>query len=102
MHIYEPFVKAGCLAHRAVGAKWAAEQAPQHDRWLSARRSPWLVQGNWQRGLHELAADQADATRNDRSRSAPQSERWETTLTSVPLGSRSMKRRTPHSSSRSE
>src|SRR5215216_3029840 len=29
-----------------------------------------------------------------------QSERWDTTLTTVPLGSRSMKRRTPHSSSR--
>jgi hypothetical protein len=29
-----------------------------------------------------------------------QSERWNTTLTTVPLGSRSMKRRTPHSSSR--
>jgi hypothetical protein len=33
--------------------------------------------------------------------SGVQSERWETTLTSVPLGSRSMKRRTPQSSSRS-
>ena len=30
-----------------------------------------------------------------------QSARWDTTLTTVPLGSRSMKRRTPHSSSRS-
>jgi hypothetical protein len=30
-----------------------------------------------------------------------QSERCDTTLTTVPLGSRSMKRRTPHSSSRS-
>ena len=30
-----------------------------------------------------------------------QSERWERTFTVVPLGSRSMKRRTPHSSSRS-
>ena len=35
-------------------------------------------------------------------RAGAQSERCETTLTSVPLGSRSMKRRTPHSSSRSE
>ena len=42
--------------------------------------------------------------RNDlrRGGDAAQSERCETMLTSVPLGSRSMKRRTPHSSSRSE
>jgi hypothetical protein len=36
------------------------------------------------------------------AKSRAQSERCETTLTSVPLGSRTMKRRTPHSSSRSE
>ncbi|HEX2508760.1 MAG TPA: alpha/beta hydrolase [Miltoncostaeaceae bacterium] len=33
-------------------------------------------------------------------RPGAQSERWDRTLTTVPLGSRSMKRRTPHSSSR--
>ena len=34
------------------------------------------------------------------SRRRGQSERWERTFTIVPLGSRSMNRRTPHSSSR--
>jgi hypothetical protein len=35
----------------------------------------------------------------DEEQGAPQPERWERTFTIVPLGSRSMKRRTPHSSS---
>ena len=50
------------------------------------------------------AADRPAGTRaNELSEnSGAQPERCETTLTSVPLGSRSMKRRTPHSSSRSE
>jgi hypothetical protein len=44
---------------------------------------------------HEPGCD----SRHDR-RAGAQPGRWDTTLTSVPLGSRSMKRRTPHSSSR--
>jgi hypothetical protein len=54
-------------------------------------------------GLMDSLAPQESGLRapHDRQPGA-QSERWETTLTSVPLGSRSMKRRTPHSSSRSE
>ena len=57
-----------------------------------------------ERFVAALARDDHEAIVNlmaeEASLDIGQLERWESTFTTVPLGSRSMKRRTPHSSSR--
>ncbi len=73
---------------------------------LLVDRGPYEVLRTRARGARPVGTDlqalvrYVEAARHRRLAPGAQSERWDTTLTTVPLGSRSMKRRTPHSSSR--
>ena len=78
-------------ARRATPARAGSRRQP--DLRMALRRATRVA-------LPAHATGRAGARTRHQGPVRAQSERWETTLTTVPLGSRSMKRRTPHSSSR--
>ena len=85
------FLAAIILAFADV-TPWArVPPAARRDRWADRARAPAET---------GLTLSERPGVRVVSGGAAGQSERWERTLTIVPLGSRSMKRLTPHASSR--
>ena len=110
----------GAFAVAAAMIRYGVTRRSQGGWWLAASAAPLVYRGatgRWPGGLEGLMGSRRDTrealggSRGVNLRESVRLEcpieavaqlrRWERTFTIVPLGSRSMKRRTPHSSSRS-